>query len=119
MAKVLPYSRTVVFKLLVEAADSISRIPVAKGSMGIRVTSGMEYSVSDTVVTDTPLEINNIRGGISLISTQRFLVSLTVDGVTSADLPCTGVFSFSGAIDKVVVKQAQDGTPVRLKYVKA
>lgn len=119
MAKVLPYSRTVVLKLLVETADSISRLPVAKGSMGIRVTEGMEYSVSDTVLTDQALEITGIAGGLALISTQNFLVSITVGGVTGPEIQCTGLFSFSGAADKVVVKRALAGTPLRLKYVKA
>lgn len=119
MPKVLPYTRSLVVKLLVETADSISRIPLAKGSMGIRVTSDMEYLMSDAVLTDTPLEINNIQGGLTVISTQSYLLSITVNSVAGPDITCTGIFSFTGAADKVVIKPAFVGTPVRLKYVKA
>ena len=117
--KVLPYNRSVVFKLLVESADTISRLPVVKGSMGIRVTEGMEYVVSDAVVSTVPLEVTNIVGGISIVSTQNFNVALTLGGVECPPVKCAGLFVFTGPIDKLVVSQAAAGTPIRLKYVKA
>ena len=119
MSKVLPYSRSVLFKLLVETADSISRVPAAKGSMGIRVLEGMEYTSGDAVVSDTPAEIPNIQGGIAVISTQNFIVSVTVGGVTGPEQTCSGLFVFSGPLDKVAIKPTGSGTPVRFKYVKA
>ena len=119
MAKVLPYSRSVLFKILVETADSISRVPAAKGSMGIRVLEGMEYVSGDAVVSDNPAEILNIQGGIAVISTQKFIITLTVDGVTGPEQTCSGLFVFSGPLDKVSIKPSLSGIPVRFKYVKA
>lgn len=120
MPKVLPYNRSVVFKLLIESADSISRLPVVKGSMGIRVFEGMEYTVADSVISDgNDLEINNIGAGIGIVSTQNYTLTITVGGVVGPEMKCAGLFVFTGPADKIVIKQTMQGTPVRLKYVKA
>ena len=118
--KVLPSSKTANFTFSLQITDLVRRQKYMSESFACRLPDASPFISGDYVVSDTQLlTINNVSTLVIIYCFTDLLLDITIGTETLHGVKCSGLFTMSGAIDKIVVKAPTIATPTRLTYAYA